>query len=324
MVEAQLTELQVMQRANAELLFPRAKGVSKDPGTRYTNAMRTTLEKQIKATGSDRPVTLLNLNPTTLQINGGMLFTEVIPACPLDEPYVIYVFRETRWTHKDNGVGLDNVHKIDPFPVIPKVLAAEYMREYQQEKDGFGGVLCYVGDHHPSTIKKGQTVMVPVVTYVDGELVMDEEERDFHALLGIVRSKRNQSLIRDVQQAVTWHENPETAKNVNDSHRDKARMAKREGLIPKLPRFCLEENMLTEKQADACPICRVVPLAGAIMCANCNYVIDVVETFRLRPTECVYGSAEMDRLTPEQWKIVDAIHAKRTEIRDARKNRPTQ
>jgi hypothetical protein len=259
-----------------------------------------------------------------LQINGGMLFTEVIPACPLDEPYVIYVFRETRWTHKDNGVGLDNVHRIDPFPVIPKVLAAEYMREYQQEKDGFGGVLCYVGDHHPSTIKKGETVMVPVVTYVDGELVMDEEERDFNALLGIVRDKRNKSLLRDIQQANGWYENDEQRKNVGDSHRDKARMAFREKLIPQLPRWVLDESALTEKQADACPICRVVPLAGAIMCANCNYVLDIVETFRLRPTECVYGCAEMDRLTPEQWKVVDAIHAERTEQRAKRKARQAQ
>ncbi|HUD21838.1 MAG TPA: hypothetical protein VMQ60_03255 [Acidobacteriaceae bacterium] len=314
----ELTPLQAQQRENMHVLFPQSDGrrVAKDPGTRHTNSMRATLEKQIKQTGSDRPVTLLNLNPIALKINGGMFHPEEIPACPLDQPYVVYVFGQTRWGHKDKGVGLDNVHQIDPFPEIPKRLAGEYMREYQQEKDGFGGVLCYVGDHHPSTIKKGEMVMVPVVTYVDGDLVMDEEERDFHQLLGIVRTKRNQSLMRDIQEAVSWHENPEQAKNVNDSHRDKARMAKREGLIPELPRFCMHENLLTEKQPDPCPVCVAIPKAGAILCTNCNHVFNPLEAYR--NTKIAYGAVEMDRMTELEWKIADQLKAQRDHIRAGR------
>src|ERR1700761_195847 len=105
MAVEELSQLAVQQRAQMDVIFNPNKRVDKDPGRRHTVAMRTTLEKQIKATGSDRPVTLLNLNPTTLQINGGMFFPEVIPACPLDQPYVVHVFRETRWGHKDHGVG---------------------------------------------------------------------------------------------------------------------------------------------------------------------------------------------------------------------------
>lgn len=319
----ELTPLQAQQRENMHLLLRDNSRRGKDPGQQYTDASRRTLEKQIKDTGSGLPVTILNLNPTSLKINGGMFFPEEIAACPLNEPYVIFVISETRWGHKDKGVGLDNVAQIEPFPVIPKVIAAEYMKQYQQEKDGFGGVLCYVGDHHPSTIKKGDTVMVPVINFVDGEIVMDEEKRDFHEMLDIVRRKRNQSIMRDLQEANSWYENDEQRKNVNDSHRDKARMAKHEGLIPELPRWCLLESMLTENQPDACPSCQVVPKAGAFMCTNCGYVIDVVETFRLRPSACVYNSAEMDRLTPEQWKVVDAIHAERTKLRSQRKVVPT-
>lgn len=317
----ELTPLEVQQRDNMHLLLgdPTQKRANKDPAQNHIKAMRRVLEKQIADTGSGRPVTILNLNPISLKINGGMFFPEEIPACPLDQPYVVYVIKQTRWGHKDNGVGLDNVHRVDPYPVIPKVLAAEYMREYQQEKDGFGGVICYVGDHHPSTIKKGDMVMVPVMTSVEGELVMDEEKRDFHELLELVRRKRNQSLMRDLQEANGWYENDEQRKNVNDIHREKARMAKREGLIHELPRWVLQDTLSTEKQPDACPACKVIPKAGAIICTNCEYVIDVVETFRLRPSACVYGSAEMDRLTPEQWKVVDAIHAERTKLRDARK-----
>lgn len=327
----ELSPLAAQQRANMHVLLPNGDGkrVSKDPGQRHTTAMRVTLEKQIKAAGSDRPVTLLNLNPTTLSINGGMFFPEVIPACSLDQPYVVYVFRETRWGHKDNGVGLDNVHRIDPFPAIPKVLAAEYMREYQQEKDGFGGVICYVGsawnydkegniismgDLHPSKIAKGQTVTVPVVNYQDGELVMDEEERDFHALLGTVRLKRNQSLLRDIQQANAWYENEEQRKNVNDSHRDKARMAKREGLIPVLPRWVLDESSLTEQPVEGCPACKAVPNAGAILCTNCGQIFNVVEAYR--NGRITFDSVEMDRLDAAGWAEVEKIKT----VRD--KNRP--
>jgi hypothetical protein len=309
----QLTPMQEMQRANMDGLFPRAKGVSKDPATRHTNSMRAEMEKSIKATGSDRPVTLLNLNPIELSISGGMFHPEVIPACPLDQPYVIHVFRETRWGHKDKGIGLDNVHMIDPFPEIPKRLAGEYMKQYQQEKDGFGGVLCYVGDHHPSTIKKGQTVTVPVVTYVDGALVMDEEERDFHELLGIVRTRRNQSLMHDIQQANGWYENDAQRNNVNDSHRDKARMAKREGLIDVMPRWVLVDNLTMEKQPDPCPSCAVVPKAGAILCINCNHIFNVVAAYK--NTRIAYGCAEFDRLTAEEWKEVNIIKQERDKMK---------
>jgi hypothetical protein len=322
----ELTPQQAHQRANMDVLIPNNNGrrVDKNPGTRHTNSMRATLEKQIKATGSDRPVTLLNFNPTTLQINGGMFFPEVIPACPVDQPYVIHVFRETRWGHLDKGVGLDDVHRIEPFPAIPKVIAAEYMREYQQEKDGFGGVLCYVGaawnydkdgkitskgELHPSTIKKGQTVMVPVITYVDGELVMAEEERDFHALAEIVRIKRNQSLMRDIQQANGWYENEEGRKSVNDLHRDKARMAKREGLIPDLPRWVLDDSAAMAKQPDACPSCAAVPKAGAVVCVNCSYVFNPLEAYRL--SVIGHGHVSMDRLSAKEWELANALQVER-------------
>lgn len=311
----ELTPLQAQQRASMDVLIPNSgrRGVAKDPGTRHTNAMRATMEKQIKSTGGDRPVTLLNLNPIELQINGGMFHPEVIPACPLDQPYVVYVFNLVRWGHKDNGVGLDNVHRIDPYPEIPKRLAAEYMREYQQEKDGYGGVICYVGDHHPSTIKKGQTVMVPVVNYVDGEIVMDEEERDFHALLGIVRAKRNQALLRDIQQANGWYENDEQRKNVNDSHRDKARMAKREGIIPVLPRWVLDDSLLTEKPADPCPACQVEQKSGAVICVNCGYVFNPLEAYRLSMIQ--HGNVAMERLTAKEWELANQLHAERQRAR---------
>ena len=44
--------------------------------------------------------------------------------------------------------------QMEPVPAIPLVLAAEYIREYVQQDGGFGGVLCYVGDHDPAASRK--------------------------------------------------------------------------------------------------------------------------------------------------------------------------
>ena len=141
-------------------------------------------ERLLKQAEADRPVTILNLNPFPLKINGGVFFPEEIAACPPGKPYTIHVIRETRWGHKDLGCDAQNMMQMEPVPAIPLVLAAEYIREYVQQDGGFGGVLCYVGDHDPATIKKGATIRVPEVAYSDrGEFYVEVRERDFHETL---------------------------------------------------------------------------------------------------------------------------------------------
>lgn len=309
-----------MQRANAEALLGKDPGKYRDPGARWTANRRVDIERMLKMAEADKPVTILNLNPFALKINGGVYFPDEIAACPPGQPYTVHVIRVSRWGHKDLGCDAQNMMQMEPVPAIPLVLAAEYIREYVQQDGGFGGVLCYVGDHDPAGIKKGATVRVPEIAYSDrGEFYVEVRERDFHELLGTVRRKRNNSIIYRLQSANAWYENDSQRMNVNDTHRDLARLALDEGLIPELPRWVMQANVLQEKQPDPCPSCQSVPKPGAIMCANCSYIIDIVETFRLRPSECTYGSAEMDRLTPEQWKVVDAIHAERVKARNARK-----
>jgi hypothetical protein len=97
--------------------------------------------------------------------------------------------------------------------------------------------------------------------------------------------------------------------NVNDTHRDLARLAVEEGLIPELPRWVMQANTLTEKQPEPCPSCAVIPKAGAILCVNCNHIFNVVQAYK--NTRIAYGAVEMDRLTAEEWKIVNQIKADR-------------
>ena len=272
---------------------------SAGPSKRYAEIQR--LLKQAEA---DKPVTILNLNPFPLKINGGVFFPEEIAACPAGKPYTIHVIRETRWGHKDLGCDAQNMMQMEPVPAIPLVLAAEYIREYVQQDGGFGGVLCYVGDHDPATIKKGGTIRVPEVAYSDrGEFYVEVRERDFHETLSAIRSKRNQSILQRLQSANAWYENDSQRMNVNDTHRDLARLALDEKLIPELPRWVMQANTLMEKQPEPCPSCAVTPRFGAILCINCNHIFDVLQAYK--NTRIGYGAVEMDRLTAEEWKIAE-------------------
>ncbi len=97
--------------------------------------------------------------------------------------------------------------------------------------------------------------------------------------------------------------------NVNDTHRDLARLAVEEGLIPELPRWVMQANTLMEKQPEPCPSCAAAPKHGAILCTNCGHIYNVVQAYK--NTRIAYGAVEMDRLTAEEWRLVNQIKADR-------------
>jgi hypothetical protein len=304
-----------MQRANAEALLGKDPGKFRDPGQRWTVKRYTEIQRLLKQAEADKPVTILNLNPFPLKINGGVFFPEEIPPCPPGEPYAIHVIRETRWGHKDLGCDAQNMMQMEPVPAIPLVLAAEYIREYVQQDGGFGGVLCYVGDHHPAGFKKGAMIRVPEVAYsATGEFYVEVRERNFHEMLTAIRKKRNSSILQRLQSANTWYENDSQRMNVNDTHRDLARLAVAEGLIPELPRWVMQANTLTDKQPDPCPACQFVPKAGAILCTNCKQIFNVLEAYRLG--RIAYGSVEFGRLNADDWQEANRIHLDREKAKE--------
>ncbi|MDE2102631.1 MAG: hypothetical protein KGL39_35625 [Patescibacteria group bacterium] len=313
-----------MQRANAEILLgsdPGKRSSSKDPGLLFTQKRYAEIKRLLVQTDAEKPVTILNLNTFPLTINGGMFFPDAVPACKLGEPYARHVIEKTRWGTKDLGCDQQGTMQMEPFPLIPVVLAAEYIREYAQQDGGFGGVLCYVGDQDPASLKKGDTVRVPEVAYNDlGEFYVEVKERDFHESLDALRRRRNQSILARLEAANGWYENDTQRMNVNDMHRAMARLALAEGLIQELPRWVLQANTLQSKSADPCPSCAEIPKAGAILCVNCNYIFDVLEAYK--QARIGYGSLEMDRLNAEEWKTVNRIKAERDKARGARVSHP--
>ena len=249
-----------MQRANAEALLGKDPGKFRDPGQRWTAKRYAEIQRLLKQAEADKPVTILNLNPFPLKINGGVFFPEEIAACPPGKPYTIHVIRETRWGHKDLGCDAQNMMQMEPVPAIPLVLAAEYIREYVQQDGGFGGVLCYVGDHDPASIKKGGTIRVPEVAYSDrGEFYVEVRERDFHETLTAIRKKRNTSILQRLQSANAWYENDSQRMNVNDTHRDMARLAVEEGSDPRTTPLGDAGQHAHRKAARALPELRCDP-----------------------------------------------------------------
>lgn len=287
-----------------------------DKARSFTANKRKDLQRMLKMTQAEKPVTLLNLNPAPLKINGGVYFPDEIPACPPGKPYHVHVIDKTRWGHKDLGCDLSGMEQFEAIPAIPLVLASEYIREYAENPDGDCGVLVYVGTEDPSTFKKGHKVMVPRTAYTDtGEFYVEVYEVDFHEELQKRRSARNESILRRLQSANSWYENDDQRNMVNDTHRTLARLAVEEGLIPELPRWVMQANVIAGKQPDACPSCASVPKAGAILCINCNHIFNVLEAYK--QTRIAYGAVEMDRLTAEEWKMANQIKAQRDKARGA-------
>jgi hypothetical protein len=304
------------QRANAEILLGQDPGRGNklaDAAQKFTRTRYNDLQRQIKQMEADKPVTILNMNCFPLKINGGVYFPDEVPACPPGKPYARHIIKETRWGHKDLGCDAQNMMQFEPVPAIPLLLAAEYIREFAQQGQGFGGVLCYSGDEDPATFDKKTTIRVPEIAFNGDEMYVEVKVRNFMEIMDSVKRRRNASLLQRLQSANSWYENDDQRMNVNDTHREMARLAMEEGLIPELPRWVMQANMLTTKQPDPCPVCQVVPKLGAILCVNCAQVFDVLAAFKLGRIR--YDSVEMERLTAEEWKVANQIKAERDRAR---------
>ena len=162
--------------------------------------------------------------------------------------------------------------------------------------------VCYIGDKLPTSFGKNEMVEVPEISYDEGtgEFFVSSHKRNFHEIMAKVKSKRNGSILKALQAANSWYENDHQRHFVNDTHRDLARLALDEGLIPELPRWVMQANISDQKQPDPCPVCMTVPKAGAILCINCSQVFNVLEAFKLGRVK--YDSVDMERLTKDEWE----------------------
>lgn len=277
-----------------------------DSGERWTQRKRDEIDRMLRQTKGDAPYTILNLNHFPLKINGGVYFYDEVPACLPGKPWAKYVIEKTRFGHKDNGCDAQNVMQMEPVPAMPSLLAGEYLREFK-------AVICYEGKADPATFKDDTVLTVPEGKYTDtGEFFVDKIPTTWGAVRAANEKLRNSYVLKSVQEANSNYENGN--KNlVQEKERDLARHALELGLIKELPRWVLISNLEPELPAEPCPSCFATPNKGAILCVNCGQIFKVLEAFKNGRVK--WDSDDMDRLTAEEWKEAEKIHAARQKAR---------
>jgi hypothetical protein len=305
---------QVAQEIFGENPFKRKK-LSK--GERWTAERREEQEMLLRETGRVKPVVVVNFNPFPLKVNGGMLFKDAIPACPIGQPYVATVIKEPRWMTVDKGVGMDNIEQFDPIPYLPAQLATEYIREFVNERQT-GGVLIFMGTEVPKNLDVD--VLVPLQQPGgEGKNYIGTQKRNLKQMWDATIAHQNTQVLKQIEQANTWYEVPETRNYLTDLHRNYARLAEFRGLLKtaEMPRWVLSHSILTEDRPEPCPACGAVPLKGAAVCVNCgDYVFDRVKAFRAGVIDIEHRA--MQDATDAEWKEIQKIHQHRERVKKQR------
>ena len=103
--------------------------------------------------------------------------------------------------------------------------------------------------------------------------------------------------------------------NVNDSHRDMARLAVERRVDPRITTLGDASQHAHREAARALPELRGHAQGRRhYLCVNCSHIFNVIQAYK--NTRIAYGAVEMDRLTAEEWKIVNQIKAERDKAKD--------
>ncbi len=294
------------------------KNSKAEQGLRWSRAQRAEKEAMLRDTGKARPAVVVNFNPFALRVSGGMLFKDGVAACPVGTPYSARVLHEVRWQAADKGCTLDDVEQFDPIPYVPAVLAPEYVREYVQERQT-GGVLVFMGDGVPEDLD----VEVDIPQHTpggDGPSYTTIIKRNLKQYWEETLAKQNAQILKRIEEANTFYEDPEMRKYITDNDREYVRLAEYRGILKPedRPRWVLNNAMLhAEKKPDPCPACGAVPNPGAAVCITCgDYVFDRVKAFRAGVIEIEHRS--MADATDAEWSEIQKIHKRRERIKEQR------
>jgi hypothetical protein len=297
--------------------FKPSPAAKKNKGVRWTAERRREQELILQETGRVKPVVIVNFNPFPLRVNGGMLFKDSVPSCPIGEAFVARVLREPRWMTVDKGVGMDNIEQFDPIPYLPAQLATEYIREYVSERQT-GGVLIFMGSGVPKDLNV--EVQVPVQQPGgEGTHYIAYYKRNLKEMWDQAIQQQNLQILKSIELANNHYEVPETRNYLTDEHRLYARLGEARGLIKKedMPRWVISRTVLTEDKPEPCPACGAVPLKGAAVCVNCgDYVFDRLKAFRAGVIDIEHRS--MADATDAEWKEIQNIQKRRDRVKAQR------
>lgn len=258
-----------------------------------------------------KPVTLINMHPFVLTVNGVYHRDIQVPACPPGTPYIKYVIR--RWKYTRDPYEEENTICYRFRPVYPIDLATDFLREYAH----MGGIVVYEGETAPEKVKDiaqwnidGSPVM-EVVEMPDGPAETQKFE-SYQEAFERARGIRDAYYDSCVKEAEAKWSDPSGKLRLEVSDMDEwmAEVLFLDGKRAKRADF----KRLTRQEAGlsemVCPNCKARPNQDALTCTNCNlYVFDPVAAYQNAVIE--YGHPSMDRLDAEQWEAINEIKAKR-------------
>lgn len=242
-----------------------------------------------------RPVTIINLLPFKLQINGVLhsRYNTVVPPAPSEPqkkggiPYGRRVLDRIYFDHKDLGSDMQGIDQFIAVPWLPIELAQDFDREYN-EIQGTGAVFFYEGDNVPETSPG----------------LMHQLKEAQKSLFKWCDKK--------CQEADLEWSNDESRKNIGETHREAWRIMFRAGVVTadSQPPWLHAINTAGRTAPELCPGCEK-PKAGAV-CVNCGNVFKPLIAYREAMIEFTHVS--MGKLTNEEFQ--EALKLK--EVRDKR------
>ena len=230
-----------------------------------------------------KPVTIINLMPFTLDVNGVIqkrydLRVPPAPAEPLKKgaiPYSRRVLDRIYWDSEDQGSDMEGVDNFKPVPWLPIEVAEDFTREYNDIQN-CGGVFIYEGDHLPET----------------SPVLMNQLKRAQEELFKWCEKK--------VQDADLEFASESTRKNISDVHRNAWKIMFRAGLTSEeqKPAWLHSVHSSARQAPEFCPGCDK-PKAGAV-CVNCGNVFKPLVAYKESMIE--FGHVSFGKMNDEEFK----------------------
>lgn len=243
-----------------------------------------------------RPVTIINLLPFKLQINGVLhsRYNTVVPPAPPEPqkkggiPYGRRVLDRIYFDHKDLGSDMQGIDQFIAVPWLPIELAQDFDREYN-EIQGTGAVFFYEGDNVPESS--------PVLAHQ-----LKEAQKSLFKWCD-----------KKCQEADLEWSNDESRKNIGETHREAWRIMFRAGVVTEdsQPPWLHAISATGRTAPELCPGCDK-PKAGAV-CVNCGNVFKPLIAYREGMIE--FGHVSFQKMNDEEFKEAQKLQqtrAKRT------------
>ena len=286
------------------------------------------LRRQVRANPFPA-ATVINLHPWCLQSSDTFLRGIVIPACEPGQDFSHHHIRS--WSH-DKRYAEDGMSFL--FSAIkPIEKAAQFLLKFADPQVYGGGVLIYEGDKHPN--KMGDVELYspdgrPMVTSRQGYEFDDENNRlpatfddpikgNLHKMIEDARKTRNEFYLTQVRWADERFKSADVKDRrlITNMHRLMMDVLVAEGILEQPLDWNLTSSLDKNKLAITCKGCGSPIANAAYRCTTCNNIIDAYEAFMDYAIE--WGHAKLETLSDEQFKMAEAEHKRRQEVKKARK-----